>query len=252
MNWLSARQDQPRAKPHNISQRLRIVSAAGLILYGLTATFASIDWMMSLEPLWYSTIFPPLYAAGQLLSGIAFAILVLVLLLDRPPLAVAVDPIRLRDFGNLLLTFVIVWAYLSFSQFLIIWSENLPEETRWYLYRLRGGWQWVALALVLLEFAIPFLLLLSRDVKENPRRLMAVALLVLGMRFVDLLWWVEASFGGDMWLYCLFDVAALVGMGGLWIWWFLGSLARRPLVPVHDPYLPEFLPEFAAAEASHD
>jgi hypothetical protein len=119
------------------------------------------------------------------------------------------------------------------------------------MHRMRGGWQGIALALVLLEFAIPFMLLLSRDVKENRRRLASVALLVLGMRFVDLYWWVEAAFDDGIWFYWLLDVAALVGLGGIWIWWFTGALQRRPLLPLSDPYLPEYLPEFSTKEAAH-
>jgi hypothetical protein len=251
LNRWSAAQDRAGTADSADAQRFRILSAAGLVLYGLTITFASIDWVMSLEPLWYSTIFPPLFAVGQALSGIAFAVLVLKLLSDSAPLAELMEPSRWRDLGNLLLTFIMVWAYLSFSQFLLIWSENLPEEIPWYLYRIRGGWQWIALALVALEFAIPFCLLLSRDVKENPRRIFAVALLVLGMRVVDLFWWVEASFPGSMLFYWLLDLAAIVGMGGIWIWYFVYQLKRQPLLPLGDPYLSEYLPELSPGEAAH-
>ena len=144
-----------------------------------------------------------------------------------------------------------VWAYLSFSQFLLIWSENMPEESVWYLYRIRGGWQIVALALVVFQFAIPFCLLLSRDVKEQLRRLRFVATLVLGMQAVNLFWWVEAAYPGSMLLYWLLDLAAIVGIGGIWIWTFIWQLNRRPLLPLHDPYLSEYLPEFSAGEAAH-
>jgi hypothetical protein len=225
------------------ARRFRLLSAPGLILYGLTITFASIDWVMSLEPNWFSTIYPVLFAVGQALQGMAFAVAMLVLLATRPPLSGVIRPAHRRDLGNLLLMFVMFWAYLSFSQLLLIWAENLPEEIPWYLRRLRDGWQWVALLLILFQFGLPFLLLLSRDVKENPRGLAAVAVLVLGMRFLDVFWWVEAAFAGGMSFYWLLDVAALVGLGGIWVWWFLGQLKQRPLLPLHDPYLPEYLPE---------
>ena len=216
---------------------------AGLVLFALTITVASIDWVMSLEPHWSSTIFPVLFAAGQGLEGMAFAVAVLILLAARLPLADVVQPAHRRDLGNLLLMFVMFWAYLSFSQFLLIWAENLPEEIPWYLRRLRDGWQWVAVLLILLQFGVPFLLLLSRQVKESPQGLAYVAMLVLAMRVLDLIWWVEASFVDGMSLYLLFDVAALVGLGGIWLWWFLWRFRQRPLLPLHDPYLAEYLPE---------
>jgi len=147
--------------------------------------------------------------------------------------------------GNLLLAFVMMWAYLSFSQFMIIWSEDLPEETTWYLNRTRGGWQWIALALVVLQFTLPFLLLLSRDAKMNPRSLTRIAALVLVMRFIDMVWWVEAAYAEPVSLYLMIDVAALLAIGGIWMWFFARRLGRSPLLPVADPYLTEYLPEVA-------
>ena len=170
-------------------------------MYGATVTLASIDWVMSLEPSWYSSIFPPLFAAGQILSALAFSIAAFLVVAGHPPLESAVRPDQRRDMGNLLLAFVMIWAYLSFSQFMIIWSEDLPEETSWYMNRIHGGWQWIALALVLLQFALPFLLLLSREAKMNARSLTWIAVLVLAMRFVDLVWWIEAAFAEPVSLY---------------------------------------------------
>jgi hypothetical protein len=228
-----------------IADRCRLLSGPGLVIYGATATFAGIDWIMSLEPLWYSTIFPPLYAIGQILSGLAFSIAVLLLLARQGPLLKTLLPSQRRDLGNLLLAFVMVWAYLSFSQFLIIWSENLPEETTWYFNRIRGGWQWIAVVLIIFEFTVPFLLLLSRDTKTDSKRLMGVALLVLALRFVDIYWWVEAAYKGGMSFYWLMDVAAFAAIGGLWVWCFTWQLRRAALIPLADPYLPEYLPEVA-------
>ena len=234
---------QDREATPGEARHFRALSGPGLLLYGLTVTFASIDWVMSLEPHWASTIYPVLFAIGQVLEGIAFAIGVLVLFSPRPPLANIVRAEHWRDLGNLLLTFVMLWAYMSFSQFLLIWADNLPEETPWYLRRLRGGWEWVAVLLLLFQFAFPFLMLLFRDIKENPRRLAGVALLVLVMRFVDIVWWIEAAFPGDMSFWLMLDVAALVGLGGVWLWCFLWTLSRRPLLPLHDPYWSESLAE---------
>ena len=209
--------------------------------YALTITFASIDWVMSLEPDWYSTIYPLMFAVGQLLNGFAFALTVLLLLADRPPFAGALRPRHLRDFGSLLLTFVIFWAYMSFSQFLLIWVGNLPEEIPWYLRRSREGWQYVVMVIAVCHFGLPFLLLL-RDVKEHRRRLLAVAVGLLAMRFLDMFWWVEPAFNHEgQHFFWLLDVSAWVGIGGLYVWWFLGQLRSRTLLPFKDPNLAEAL-----------
>ena len=242
LNRWSARQDEDAPAGVGSERRFRLLSAPGLALYGLTVTFASVDWLMSLEPRWYSTIYPAVFAVGQGLAGIAFAALVLVFLAEYPPLSAVVRPVHFRDVGNLVLMFVMMWAYLSFSQYLLIWAENMPEETPWYLRRLRGGWEWVALLLICFQFAAPFVFLLFRDLKEDRHRLAMIAGLVLVMRLVDVCWWIEPAFEGLSW-YVLLDVVAVAGMGGLWLWWFLWQLGRRPLLPLHDPFLPEYLPE---------
>jgi hypothetical protein len=216
-------------------RRFRQLSGPGLVLYGGTITFASVDWVMSLEPRWYSTIYPVIFAVGQILEAMAFSIIVLVYISFQPPFEKLLGPTQRRDLGNLLLAFVMMWAYLSFSQFLLIWSENLPEEIPWYLKRTRGGWLWLALLLVVFQFSLPFLLLLSREIKQDPRRLAAVALLVLVMRYLDVFWWIEPAFSDGVSFYVLVDLAALVGLGGIWIWHFLNLLGKRPLLPLHEP-----------------
>ncbi len=226
---------------------LRLMAAWGLVAYGLTITLASIDWVMSLEPNWYSTIYPPLFGVGQILSGMALAISALAFIGRYEPIAPVIQRRHWRDLGNLLLAFVMCWAYLSFSQFLLIWSENLPEEIPWYLKRTRGGWQSVAVALVIFQFAVPFLLLLSRDVKESSRRLRLVALLVLTLYLVNLFWWIEAASPEANALDGLLTIALSVGVGGIWCSWFVQKLKIRSLLAVDDPYFPEYLP----AEAAH-
>lgn len=240
LNRWSWRQDQ-EAQPR-VQRRFRLVSGPGLALYGFTITFASIDWAMSLEPYWYSTIYPVLFAASQLLTGFSFAIAVLILLSTSAPIAETLAPRHLRALGSLLLAFVLFWAYMSFSQLLLIYVGNLPEEIPWYLKRSRGGWQWVAAALALFQFALPFALLLSRDIKENRQRLVKVAAVLLVMRFVDIMFWIEPTYRHDAdgrYLFWLLDVAAWVGLGGVWVWWFVWQLKRRPLLPIYDPYYPE-------------
>jgi hypothetical protein len=232
---------QDRARDPELPRRFRLLSALGLVAYGATITFASIDWVMSLEPDWYSTMYGVLFGTGQVLNGFAFAIVAVILLSARPPLRDVVTPGHLRDLGNLLLAFVMLWAYMSFSQFLLIWAGNLTEEIPWYLRRAQGGWQYVAGALALFNFALPFLLLLSAGVKTRRDRLLFVAGLVMVMRFVDLLWQVRPSFyEGEMplgWLWL--DLAALAGVGGAWLAWFLWQLKKAPLLPPGEPSLAE-------------
>jgi hypothetical protein len=150
-------------------------------------------------------------------------------------------PKHFHDYGKLLFAFVMLWAYFSYSQFLIIWAGNLPEENSFYLRRFHGGWGMISVAIALFHFLLPFLLLLSRDLKRNPRRLIFVALWLLAMRWLELVWQVEPAFDHRMpafyWLY----LAAPIGIGGLWLFWFVRELKSRPLLPVRDPYLPEVL-----------
>jgi hypothetical protein len=229
-----------------IVKRCETLSAPGLILYVITITFASIDWVMSLEPHWYSTIYGAMFGMGQVLSGFALAVAALTFASHRPPLSRVLERNDLRDLGSLMLAFVMVWAYLSFSQFLLIWSGNLPEEVPWYVYRLHGNWQFVGLALVLFHFAMPFVLLLSTDVKRNRGRLAGVALLLVFMRVVDLLWLIVPAFAhghqghdgheGMPFLGRVMYLAALAGAGGLWLAFYLWQLGRWPLLPEYKPY----------------
>jgi hypothetical protein len=238
LNRWSRLQDQKKEQGWVIS--CETLSAPGLVLYVLTITFASIDWAMSLEPHWFSTIYGAMFGMGQVLSAFACAIAVLLLVSNRPPLD-QLSPQSLRDLGSLLLAFVMVWAYLSFSQFLLIWSGNLPEEVPWYEARLKGGWQFAGLALVIFHFALPFVLLLSTDIKRDRKRLASVALLVLFMRVVDLVWLIVPAFGHSKLhsdyaaLAPVFYVAGLVGLGGLWLGYYLWQLRTWPLLPEYKP-----------------
>jgi hypothetical protein len=217
-------------------ERLPSISGPGLVVYGVVVTFAAIDWVMSLEPFWVSTMYPPIYAMGQMMAGFAFATAALVLLSRCPPLAGRVTPKHFRDLCGLLLMFVLFWAYFAFSQFLLVWSGNLGDEAPYYLKRMRGGWQWVGISLLVLHFAAPFLLLLFRGVKDHPTTLFWVAVGVLVMRFVDTLWWVEPAFPHPgPGLFWLLDVAAFFALGGAWVWWFARLLRQTSLEPVHGP-----------------
>ena len=220
---VSATEEPPR--------RFRVFSAPGLAAYGLTITLASLDWSMSLNPLWFSTIYGAMYAVGQILAGYAFAVLVAMLLAKDPPTQL------LRDLGNLLLAFTMIWAYLSFSQFLLIWAGNLPDETTYYVPRVYGPWGGVALALVVGQFALPFLMLLSKRVKTSTWRLATVAALSLFMHFIDLTWLTYPSLGDNGWDLIVLAPAVLVGLGGVWVSLFLWRLQRRPFLTASAMHL---------------
>ncbi len=233
LNRWSLEQDRTGERP--IARRMQILSSAGLVVYGLTATFASIDWAMSLEPHWFSTMYGLLFIAGQGLSAFAFIVVVLVLLSEREPLDRYVTPRHFHDLGKLMLAFVMFWAYVSFSQYLIIWAGNLPEEIPWYLRRLQGGWGLVGLAILVFHFVLPFLMLLPASANRNPRVLAAVAGLVVFMRLVDVFWLTKPAFAGAHLRLHWMDLAAPLGVGGLWLAAFLWQLGKRPLLPVNDP-----------------
>src|SRR2546428_2460606 len=192
LNAWSLEQDET-ADPR-LARRMQILSAGGLVAYGLTITFASFDWLMSLDPRWYSTIYGVLIMGGQGLSALAFLIIALVWLSRRKPLDTIIVPAHFHDLGNLMLAFVMLWAYFSFSQYLIIWSGNLPEEIAWYLHRLQTGWRFVGLTLVLFHFAVPFCVLLSRRVKREADMIVKVAIGILIVRLVDLFWLIAPEF----------------------------------------------------------
>jgi hypothetical protein len=235
----SLEQDRKGHRP--ITSKLQALSAPGLILYGFTVTFASIDWLMSLEPQWFSTMYGILVMGGQGLSAMAFIIAVVVLLARFQPLSEVIKPKHLHDLGKLMLAFLMLWAYFSFSQFLIIWSGNLPEETPWYVRRLQSSWKWVGLSLVVLQFALPFALLLSRDLKRNARRLVVVAIAIIVMRFVDLIWMTGPEFHEGAFRIHWMDVIMPIGLGGLWLAFFAYQLKARPLLPIGDPELEQML-----------
>lgn len=222
------------------ARRLELLSRGGLLLVGLTMSFASVDWMMSLEPHWFSTIYGILVMGGQVLSAMAFVIpIALLLVVHHGPLADVMSTEQFHDLGKLLLAFVMLWTYFALSQFLIIWAGNLPEEIPWYLNRLRGGWQWIGIAVILEHFVLPFLLLLQRDVTENAFVLAAVAIGVILARFVDLYWMVTPAFSPAGFTIHWMDVLTPIGVGGLWVSAFVWQLKGRPVVAIHDPSLPE-------------
>lgn len=229
---------QDRTGDPRLYHRLRVVSGAGLPLYVLTATFAAIDWLMSLEPHWFSSIYGFQFVGGHAVSALGFLLVVALFLVRTPPMREVLAARHFEDYGKLLLAFVLLWSYFGVSQFLIIWSANLPEEIPWYLHRQHGGWQALSVLLVVFHFALPFLVLLSRTVRRDPRRLAVVGGLVLLMRWCDLYFQAAPTFQESALPHWL-DVAAVVGVGGVFAALFARALGSRSLLPVHDPYLPE-------------
>jgi len=233
--------EQDLTAERQFQKNMRVLSGPGLVLFVLTVTFAAIDWVMSLDPAWSSTIFGLLFVAAWGLSALSFSVAVLAWLSKREPMSHVAAPLHFHDLGKLLLALVMLWAYFAYSQFLIIWSGNLPEEIRWYLPRTRGAWGGIALAVVILHFAVPFLFLLSRRLKRNPNKLVLVAVLILIMRYVDLLWVVAPNFSHEAFHVSWMDLVSPVGFGGVWLATFFWQLRQRPVMPINDPQFPSVL-----------
>lgn len=239
-----SRQQEASTDPHAreaMGTWLRQFGGPGIVLYGLTMTFAAFDWTMSLEPHWYSSIYGVLLIAGQVVAALAFAIVVLTWLRPRTVLANVLTSQHFNDLGNFLVGVTLFWMYIAFSQFLIIWSGNLPEEVVWYLARLEGGWQWVALFVLLFHFALPFVALLSGRVKRNAETLALVAGVLLVADLVHLYWLVAPAFHPGVFALHWLDLVLPVALGGLWLYGFLWALRRRPLLP-SQPISPHPMP----------
>ncbi len=218
-----------QSNPKIVPTRISALSAIGLIAYVLCMNFASTDWVMSLDPQWYSTIFVIVFAAGQFLAALAF--LTALLTRSTRSLGDAIPAKVFNDLGSLLLAFVIFWTYVSFSQFLIIWAGNLPKEISWYLERSRGGWQWFAVALMVGEFLLPFALLLSRAAKRNRQRLFPICVLILLANILNNFWLVAPSFHPAGVRVHWLDVTVWLALGAFWCAVLLHFLQRLPLVP---------------------
>jgi hypothetical protein len=233
LNKWSREQDQ--TGDPSLAGRMTTLSAPGIILWGFLVSGAAVDWVMSLEPHWFSTIFGMLFIVIEALAAMSFSVFVLRMLSDHAPIKDSVAPSRFNDLGNLMLVFVMLWAYLSFDQLLIIWAGNLKDEIPWYTQRAFGGWAPVGVVLVALHFFVPFLLLLQRGVKRRVRVLAMVAGWIVVLTLVDIYWIVVPSFERDAPRVHLTDVFTVIGIGGLWLAAFAWQLKKMPLLPLHDP-----------------
>ncbi len=214
--------------------RFRAMSSIGLVIYSLTISFAVIDWVMSLQARWISTIYGLLFVAGEALSAFCFVVVIESILGKRKPMSEYLTDTEVHDHGKFMLTFVMVWAYFNFSQWLIIWAGNLPEEIPWYVRRMNGGWEVVGLFLVVFHFAVPFALLLSRQLKRKTRTLVWLASWLMVMRIVDIFWHIEPASHPAFHLSWL-HFAIVAGIGGLWMAYFFHNLRSRPLLAVNAP-----------------
>ena len=237
---------QDRGESPTALKRLHMMSGPGLILYVLTVTFATVDWVMSIDPHWVSTMYSLIFIAGQALGTLALMIVMLAVLSRRPPLSHYITRNHFQDLGNLLLAFTMFWAYVSFSQYLIIWSANIAEEVPYYKIRTDGFLKIVALLLVVFHFFIPFALLLSRKTKRSVRALTTIAGMIVVLRMVDIFWIVKPTFAQGNhaakdhgWTLHWLDFVAPIAIGGIFMFAFIWQLRRRPLLPLHDPRLGE-------------
>ena len=220
--------------------RFRAMSGVGLVVYSLTISFAVIDWVMSLQARWISTIYGFIFIAGEALSALCFCVVIERILGKRKPMSEYLTDTEVHDHGKLMLAFVMLWTYFNFSQWLIIWAGNLPEEIRWFVRRINNGWGYVAFFLVVFQFAVPFALLLSRQLKRKARTLAWVASWIIFMRMIDLYWHVEPALHPAFHLSWL-HLAVIAGIGGLWMAYFCHNLRSRPLLPVNAPQTLRFL-----------
>lgn len=239
LNRLSLAQD--KSGDPALFRRMQTWAAPGLAVFAVVGSLAAVDWVMSLDPHWYSSLFGFYYIGGQIVAGMAFTIVMVRYLSDREPMESIFTSQHYHDYGNLLMAFVLLWSYFALSQMLIIWSGNLSEETVWYLERQEGPWKWLGISLMVFHFAVPFFLLLSRHLKRSIGLLVRVALLLLVMRFVDLYWLAAPTFDHGHFAPHWADLAAMLGVGGLWTAAFVHQLKKRSLLPIQDPFLEEAL-----------
>ena len=237
--------EQDRTGDPTLRERMRAFSAPGLLLFVLTVTFAYIDWIMSADAQFFSTVYGAMILIGDVVQCFALTLLAMILTSRGDRFGGRINANILHDLGNMMFAFVIFWTYLSASQLIIVWPANLPQELVWYLDRVQGFWKWLALVTALSMFAIPFLALLSQARKRDPQRLIKVAIWLLLARIIDVFWIVAPTFrnasnsslmhtSAGFAIYWT-DFAAFFGLGGVWVYVFLGQLRRRPLLPLHDP-----------------
>lgn len=237
----SIQQDTSSEKGQTI--RMRQISAPGMVLFGFTLTFAAFDWMMSLTPHWYSTIFGVYVFVGALLASLAFFTLLLLYLRGEGVLADQITVEHYHDLGKLIFAFVVFWTYIAFSQYLLIWYGDIPEETAWYHARWVGSWKGMSMLVLFGHFVLPFIALVTRAAKRNLKVLGFIGFWMLFIHWVDLYWIVLPSMtahgaeGAHGFSLSWMDLTTMLGIGGVFVWLFWKRFTAQPIVPVNDPKL---------------
>lgn len=253
VNRLSDEQD--RTGNPTLGERMRRFSAPALLAYVFLMSFAYIDWILSADAQFFSTVYGAMILIGDVMQTLALTIFAIILTSRDDRFGSRINSKILHDLGNMMFAFTIFWTYLSASQLIIVWPANLPQELVWYLNRVDGFWKWFALATALSMFVIPFLALLSQARKQNPHRLVKIAVWILVARAIDIFWIVAPTYrnAGNFGLmntshgFSLYwtDFAAFFGLGGVWVYSFIGQLRKRPLLPLRDPRVSQPLPSEA-------
>ena len=226
-------------------------SAFGLVIFVMVLTLSGVDWVMSLEPKWYSSMFGISFTVGAGLSAFAFVTFFLTLLSENDAMKGILKPMHFRDLGNLMLAFTMLWAYTNFSQFLLIWYGNIKEETPYYLKRMHGGWGVMAAILIVFHFFLPFTMLLMRNIKDRPRTIAIVTVIILVMRFIDIYWLTAPAHHAQHFYFSWITLAALFGIGGLWMAAFIWQLKGQTIIPIHETWVDEAIREGALQREAH-
>jgi hypothetical protein len=220
-----------------ITKSWRKISAPGMILFALTTTFASFDWIMSLDPHWYSTIFGAYYFAGAAMSCMAITMIMVVYLHSKNVLKATVTEEHYHDIAKLMFAFIVFWAYMAFSQYFLIWYANIPEETIWYKHRWEGSWVTITMIIVIGHFCLPFLMLITRAAKRSGKFMLLAALYMLVIHYVDLYWLIFPNLYEGNAHFSWVDIVTMMAIGGPFMWYFWTRFTAGPLVPVGDPKL---------------
>lgn len=238
----STTQDTAR-DPVALTHKMRYVAPLGIALFALSMTFGAFDWVMSLDPHWFSTIFGVYYFAGCVTTIHAFIAIVVVMLHRSGYLRGVVTVEHFHDLGKMMFGFTVFWAYIGFSQYMLIWYASIPEETHWFSYRGQGDFLVLSLVLIAMRFVVPFLGLMSRKIKRNPNTLLLASIWIIAAQYVDMAWLVLPPFanmhGSTQLAIGLVDVLTFLGIGGVVLGTFFWALAKSALIPIKDPRLDE-------------
>lgn len=232
-------ENAPKSETLSFRDKLATTSGPGLAAHVMLWTFAATDWGMSLEPAWSSSMYPVGWMVGQVLTNFAIWIIVLWMLSRKNLLGYEIPVDRLHDLGKFTFAFTVLWTYLNFSQYLIIWSGNVPELTPWYFFRSNNGWQYISVALIFGHFFLPFFLLISRHTKRNFNVVARIAMWIVAIEVIYVFWLINPAFHHEGFQIHWTHITAFVGVGGLWIYMFLRNLVQLPILPPNDHRIPE-------------